>query len=199
MPGAPSSQPSSQRANRKTGSFTAGATVPARDDKNDFVGEEFTPVHQVPHTSERAPAPGPLSVPRADPTPPGSPRRDHDRHISIFPKKLKDRSCCNRLRVRIYPYLCEGSSPPVAPMGSPTEGEPFHAPCNTKPWRGLTEPGWCGGKTRALEAGRVPEAELARHGSSPYFEPIFNPHYARGAVARSWRWPCHPATAGART
>ena len=26
-----------------------------------------------------------------------------------------------------------------------------------------------------------------------------NPHYARDAVARSWRWPCHRATTGART
>jgi len=30
------------------------------------------------------------------------------------------------------------------------------------------------GNTRALEAIRAPEAELARHGFSPYFEPIFN-------------------------
>ena len=30
------------------------------------------------------------------------------------------------------------------------------------------------GNTRALEAVRAPEAELARHGFSPYFEPIFN-------------------------
>ena len=27
----------------------------------------------------------------------------------------------------------------------------------------------------------------------------FNPHYARDAIARSCRWPCHRATAGART
>ena len=36
-------------------------------------------------------------------------------------------------------------------------------------------------------------------GSQKINDTSLNPHYARDAAARSWRWSCHRATAGART
>lgn len=43
--------------------------------------------------------------------PHGSPRRDRDRDISIFPEKLKDRICRGRLRPKIHTSSHEASTP----------------------------------------------------------------------------------------
>jgi len=58
--------------------------------------------------------------------------------------------------------------------------------------------------TRSNMDGPVPESDLGAslsegEGSSSRWRHGTSPHYARDAVARSWRWSCHRATAGPRT
>ena len=114
----------------------------------------------------------------------------------------------------IYRIVQAGNAvSPSAGGGRRWWGRVFHRDCWARHWISCRQsaPSWCpDGSFRGCHQSqkRLAKRAYGEQGEETY-EPSFfllvlggqisSPHYARDAVARSRRWPCHRATAGART